>query len=78
MSTMNAKQILEVWRSFHSVELTELQQDKLLAAVNIIADGSYMLGKKEGLAEATRLADAKNWPSRVQRDPQADNTNEGT
>lgn len=66
---MSAQQIIEVWRSFHSVELTQLQADKLEAAVLLIAEGSYkaglVKGQAQGLEEAKRLADAKNWPNRV-------------
>lgn len=48
---MSATQIIEVWRSFHGVELTPLQMDKLEAAVLIIAEGSYKAGVVQGRKE---------------------------
>jgi hypothetical protein len=48
---MSATQIINVWRSFHSVELTPLQMDKLEAAVLLIAEGSYKAGIVQGRKE---------------------------
>jgi len=48
---MSATQIIKVWKSFHGVELTQLQEDKLEAAVLMIAEGSYKAGIVQGRAE---------------------------
>lgn len=50
--TMTAEQIVNVWRSFHSVALTELQHEKLMAAIRLICDGCHAAGYAEGLQKA--------------------------
>ena len=59
---MSAKQIIEVWRSWHGVELTPLQMDKLEAAVLLIAEGSYLAGKAQGTKEALAEVTANDDP----------------
>lgn len=55
---MSARQIIEVWRSWHGVELTPLQLDKLEAAVLLIAEGSYLAGVEQGRKEAGSNGDS--------------------
>ena len=59
---MSAKQIIEVWRSWHGVEPTPLQMDKLEAAVLLIAEGSYLAGKAQGTKEALAEVTANDDP----------------
>ncbi len=59
---MSATQIINVWRSFHSVELTPLQMDKLEAAVLLIAEGSYKAGIEQGRKEWEAAKSANKYP----------------
>lgn len=54
---ISAEQVINLWKNAHGVELTELQEKKLYAAVSLIAEGSYVMGKKDALADIAKGED---------------------
>ena len=56
---MSATDIIRMWVSAHQVKLTELQQEKLDTAIELIAEGCYQAGKKAAWEEAVDMEETQ-------------------
>lgn len=46
---VSAEQVINLWKNAHGVEMSKLALDKLMIAVNIIAEAAYNVGKQDAV-----------------------------